>query len=116
MSQGTGGVQRSVPQSGAGQRSTSTLPQQFYISTSQQAPVMISCSGNGGTPVITSSAFHSTGVPTVSVIQQPTPSADLYLCNTANNATGEVLCMQTQGEVCETGYHQVRCVRQAITR
>lgn len=80
-----------------GQRSNTTQP--FYIptlmpmSSLQQQSVVITSSGNRVTPVISSSAFGPSQsvpvVPTVSVIQQPVPSADLYLCTTSNNATGE---------------------------
>lgn len=74
------------------------LAQPFFIPTllQQQQPVVITCSGNGVTPVVMSSSSfggQSSGPPTVSslsVIQQPisVAPADLYLCATANNATG----------------------------
>lgn len=51
---------------------------------------MIACSGNGTATVMSTLAFTqstSAVMPTVSVIQQPSSSADLYLCGTSNNAT-----------------------------
>ena len=49
----------------------------------------MTCSGSSAT-VMSGAAFsQSSMAPSVSVIQPPIPSADLYLCATNNNATGE---------------------------
>lgn len=77
------------------------MSQPFYIptlmpmSSLQQQPVVVTCSGNGVTPVVISnSSFgQSSGQPAVPVpvIQQPNTSSDLYLCATSKNATGEAV-------------------------
>ena len=61
----------------------------------QQQPVVMTASGSETTPVVMSSPYvgQPTGpatVASISVIQQPASvtAANLYLCATANNATG----------------------------
>ena len=85
----------SQPPAGGGQRGVS---QPFFIPTltpmhSLQQQQVVITSGNGVPTAIATPAFGQTQaatvMPSVSALQQPIPSADLYLCNTSNTATGK---------------------------